>query len=61
MDYSTFTNTPENFVCRCGTSLCRGQLKSNEYKEKWFQDRYGSHLNPYILMLIEIEKLKTNN
>jgi hypothetical protein len=60
-DYSTFINTPSVFECWCGSPLCRHQIKPDEYKEKWFQDRYGSHVSPYILMLIEIDKMKNNN
>jgi hypothetical protein len=61
MDYSIVTNTPPDFECWCGASQCRRRLKPDEYKEKWFQDRYGSHVSPYIQMLIEIDKIKNNN
>ncbi|CAF3679954.1 unnamed protein product [Rotaria sp. Silwood1] len=51
MDYSTLTNTPSHFECWCGTSQCRHRVKPDEYKEKWFQDRYGSH-NPRTKILL---------
>jgi hypothetical protein len=59
IDYSTYTNTPPNFECWCGAVQCRRQIRPDEYKEKWFQDRYGSHINPYMLMLVEKDKIKT--
>lgn len=58
IDYSTYVNEPPDFECWCGVEECRRRLKPNEYKEKWFQDRYGSHVTPYILMLTNIEKMK---
>ncbi|CAF3822152.1 unnamed protein product [Rotaria sordida] len=41
IDYATYLTTIPSFQCWCGTSICRGQIKSDAYKEKWFQDRYG--------------------
>ncbi|CAF4114625.1 unnamed protein product [Rotaria socialis] len=61
MDYSTFMNTPPDFECWCGALECCRRLKPDEYKEKWFQDRYGSNVSPYIRMLINIENMKNNN
>ncbi|CAF3288105.1 unnamed protein product [Rotaria socialis] len=61
INYSTFMTTIPDFPCWCGTAICRRQIKSDEYKEKWFQERYGLHVSPYMLMSLEIEKLKKRN
>ena len=61
VDYATYMNTIPDFECWCGTSVCRRRIQSDEYKEKWFQDRYGSHVSPYILMLVGIEKMTSSN
>ena len=61
VDYATFMNTLTDFQCWCGSSLCRRRIKREEYKEKWFQDRYGSHVSPYVLMLIGIDQMKNQH
>lgn len=61
IDYATFQTTIPTFQCWCGASICRGQIESDAYREQWFQDCYGSHVTPYILTLIEIEKIKNKN
>ncbi|CAF3878419.1 unnamed protein product [Rotaria sordida] len=40
IDYATYLTTIPSFQCWCGASICRGQIKPDAYKEKWFQDRY---------------------
>ncbi|CAF1062406.1 unnamed protein product [Adineta steineri] len=60
VDYSTYTVSSHDFECWCKSPLCQRRIQLNEYKEKWFQDRYGSHTTSYIQMLIEIDKMKNN-
>ncbi|CAF0893845.1 unnamed protein product [Adineta steineri] len=60
VDYSTYTVSSHDFECWCKSPLCRRRIQPNEYKEKWFQDRYGSHTTSYTQMLIEIDKMKNN-
>lgn len=52
LDYATFVTTFPKFKCWCGTAICRGFLKDNEYKEQWFQERYKNHCSPFINGLI---------
>lgn len=58
IDYSTFMTTAPNFQCWCASAMCRGEIRSDDYKQQWFQERYGSHVTSYISMLIKIQKLE---
>lgn len=52
LDYATFEPTHPEFECWCGATACRRMVRPNEYKEVWFQERYGAHVSPFILTLI---------
>jgi hypothetical protein len=58
LDYATFEPTHPAFACWCGAATCRKMVRPNEFKEEWFQTRYGSHVSPYILMLIGREAVE---
>jgi len=48
-DYCTTQgNTVMNMECRCGTALCRGRIRGDDWKIKELQERYKGHFLPYI-------------
>jgi hypothetical protein len=53
-DYAT-TDGDEtlNFVCGCGSALCRGMLTASDYKLPELQARYKGHFSPYLQRRIE--------
>lgn len=56
LDYATFEPTHPEFECWCGAATCRKMVRPNEYKESWFQERYGNFVSPHILSLIQKSK-----
>ena len=58
MDYATFAPSHSFSQCWCGAALCRKTIQPNEYREEWFQKRYGTYVSPYVRTLIEIEEMK---
>ena len=39
-------------TCHCGSQICRGVIKHNDWKIKKLQERYKNHFSPYINELI---------
>lgn len=58
LDYSTFEPSHPPFECWCKSAVCRKMIQPNEYKEEWFQQRYGTHVSPFILALIGREAIE---
>jgi D-alanine-D-alanine ligase len=58
LDYATFEPEHPAFECWCGAGegLCRKQVRPDEYREEWFQQRYGEHVSPHILSLQKRER-----
>jgi hypothetical protein len=56
LDYATFEPSHPEFQCWCQAQLCRKMVRPNEYKEPWFQNRYGQHVSPHILSLIQLQQ-----
>jgi D-alanine-D-alanine ligase len=49
MDYATmYTEQQHTFECACGTLLCRGSWRADDYLQAWFIDRYGEHVTDYV-------------
>jgi hypothetical protein len=48
LDYATFEPTHPAFECWCGAAQCRQMIRPNEYREEWFQQRYGRFVSPHI-------------
>jgi len=46
----------ERCWCGAGEGQCRRMVRPNEYREAWFQQRYGDHCSPHIRNLIAQEK-----
>jgi len=40
-------------TCYCGSSICRGGLTGEEWKDPELRNKYGNHWVPYILDLIK--------
>jgi len=59
-DYATSESDEEELgllKCLCGSSLCRGQLKGDDYLRPELIARYGYHFQPYLRE--RIRKLET--
>jgi D-alanine-D-alanine ligase len=56
LDYATFEPSHPSFECWCGAAVCRRMIRPNEYREAWFQERYGAHVSPHIRALQEQEQ-----
>jgi len=49
MDYATmYTQAGPSFKCNCGSSLCRGGWKPDDYLQPWFQEIYGDHITDHV-------------
>jgi uncharacterized protein len=49
-DYATSDVNPHlGFRCRCGSSVCRGVVSGDDWRDPSLQDRYGDAFSPYIL------------
>ena len=60
IDYATVLPSHPTFRCSCGTGECRTMIQPNEYREEWFEKRYGTHVSSYVRMLMEINEMKRN-
>jgi len=48
-DYATMTVDPDwTMRCRCGTSLCRGVVTGNDWRNPELRERYRGHFVPWI-------------
>jgi hypothetical protein len=50
---ATQANDRMNMKCECGSALCRGYIKGDDYKLKRLQEAYGDHWLPFILKKIK--------
>lgn len=47
IDYGTLSGAEDfTMACRCGSSLCRGQVTSEDWRRSELKDRYGRHWVP---------------
>lgn len=54
IDYGTQSGAPGfRMTCRCGTSSCRGVVRSDDWRDGGLQRRYEGHWVPAIQALIE--------
>ena len=42
-----------DFECECGSPLCRGIVRGDDWRRPDLQERYRGHFTPYIQKLIE--------
>jgi uncharacterized protein len=47
-DYSTSNDWPQDWTCMCGSSLCRGRITGQEWKDAELAKRYEGHFLPHI-------------
>ena len=53
-DYGTTDGSDyDQFPCSCGTSLCRGQTSSDDWRRVDLQQRYHRSFSPYLLRRID--------
>lgn len=50
-DYAMSEITQEGigWKCKCGTNLCRGKVRADDWQRPALQKRYGHHFAQYIL------------
>ena len=49
IDYATlYTERQAEYACHCGSPLCRGRWRGDDYLQPWFQERYGDHVTDYV-------------
>jgi hypothetical protein len=51
IDYALFTSQPDwalDGPCRCGSPLCRGTIRGDDWQIPAVQDRYYAHFMPFI-------------
>lgn len=49
IDYATmYTERQVDFECLCGSPLCRGMWRGDDYLQPWFRERYGDHVTDYV-------------
>jgi hypothetical protein len=49
----------DEFDCNCGTSLCRGRVRADDWKIETLRHRYKGFFSPYIQRKIEAERLQS--
>ena len=49
----------DEFDCNCGTSLCRGRVRADDWKIETLRHRYKGFFSPYIQRKIEAERLRS--
>jgi len=55
-DYATSDANPHlGFVCRCGTTACRGRVTGDDWRDSALRARYGDAFSPHILRRIRAE------
>jgi hypothetical protein len=49
IDYAMCDSTPyDEFICGCGSSLCRGHITGNDWQLPELQTRYDGFFSPYL-------------
>jgi len=49
VDYATMTVAPGwKMACRCGASVCRDEVRGDDWRSPDSQQRYGEHVSPFI-------------
>jgi hypothetical protein len=43
----------DEFTCRCGTALCRGQVTGQDWRRPELQERYRGYFSPYLQQRID--------
>jgi hypothetical protein len=49
----------DEFDCNCGTALCRGRVRADDWRLDTLRHRYKGFFSPYIQRKIEAERLRT--
>lgn len=54
LDYGTISGAAGfSMACRCGSSVCRGEITSDDWRRRDLQDRYGPHWVPALRDRVE--------
>jgi hypothetical protein len=48
----------DEFDCNCGTALCRGRVRADDWQLDTLRQRYKGFFSPYIQRKIEAERLR---
>jgi hypothetical protein len=53
-DYAMSDGSPyDEFICTCGSSICRGRVSGDDWKRPDIQQRYAGYFSPYIQQRID--------
>lgn len=55
-DYAFCESMKEGFKCNCKSENCRKKIKSDDWKKKEVQEKYGEYYSPYLKNKIGIKK-----
>jgi hypothetical protein len=54
IDYAMCDGSPyDEFDCACGSSLCRGKVTGDDWRDPALWERYAGHFSPYLQRRIE--------
>ena len=54
IDYAMCDGSPyDEFDCACGSSLCRGKLTGDDWRDPVLWERYSGHFSPYLQRRID--------
>lgn len=54
IDYAMCDGSPyDEFDCACGSSLCRGKVTGDDWRDPVLWERYAGHFSPYLQRRIE--------
>ncbi len=54
IDYAVLSDDPTWVMpCSCGTPLCRGLVRGDDWRRSDLQERYRSHMVPYLVRRFE--------
>ena len=57
-DYAmTDSNPYMHFACKCGTPLCRGAVRADDWRRPDLRKRYGRAFSHYLLKRMQAERL----
>jgi len=57
IDYAMCDGSPyDEFDCACGSSLCRGKVTGDDWRDPILWKRYAGHFSPYLQRRIEVLK-----
>jgi hypothetical protein len=51
----TDTSNYDQFICLCGSTVCRGTITGADWRLPTLRERYRGYFSSYVIQLIEVE------